>query len=78
MPQTLIFIYFIFATRCHRPLILKYKRFKPLGWKYLGISIFEKKKFFFLKNKRVFSYSNLTNVSWTLKVLDLLLFNETH
>ena len=42
MPQTLIFIYYIFATRCRRPLILKYKRFKPSGWKDIGISMLEK------------------------------------
>ena len=37
MPQTLIFNYYIFATRCSRPLILKYKRFEPSGWKDNGI-----------------------------------------
>ena len=42
MPQTLIFVYYIFATRCRRPLILKYQRFKPSGWKDIGISIFDK------------------------------------
>ena len=39
MPQTLIFI---FATQCRRPLVLKYQRFKPLGWKDIGISMLEK------------------------------------
>jgi len=42
MPQTLIFIYYVFATRCRRPLILKYQRFKPSGWKDIGISILDK------------------------------------
>ena len=41
MPQTLIFNYYIFATRCRRPLILKYQRFKPSGLKDIGISIFD-------------------------------------
>ena len=42
LPQTLIFIYYIFAIRCRRPVILKYHRLKPSGWKYIGISIFDK------------------------------------
>ena len=43
MPKTLIFILYIFATRCRRLLILKNTRFKPSGWKDTGISKFEKK-----------------------------------
>jgi len=85
IPQTLVFIYYIFATRCLRPLILKYERFKPSGWKDIGISIFKNKLSLFLKCKQVFfvtcyfiKNSNLINVSWTLKVFDLPLFNETH
>jgi len=39
MPQTLIFT---FATQCRRPLVLKYQRFKPLGWKDIGISMLDK------------------------------------
>ena len=42
MPQTQIFIYYIFATRCRRALILKYQKFKPSGWKDIGICIFDK------------------------------------
>ena len=49
MPKTLIFIQYIFATRCRRPLILKYTRFKPSGWKDIGISKFEKKTLFHSK-----------------------------
>ena len=54
MPQTLIFICYIFAALCLRPLILKYTRFKPSGWKDIGFSIFEKKISSSLKCKRVF------------------------
>ena len=43
MPQTLIFIYYTFATQCCRPLILKYTKFRTSGWKDIGISQFEKK-----------------------------------
>ena len=42
MPQTLIFIYYTFTTRFRRQLIWKYTRFKPSGWKDIGISIFDK------------------------------------
>jgi len=72
MPQTLIFIYHIFATRCRRPLILKYQRFNQSGRKDRGISIFKQKLSSFLKCKRVFfcniansENSNLIIVSWT-------------
>ena len=43
MPQTLVFIYYTFTTRFRRQLIWKYTRFKPSGWKDIGISIFDKK-----------------------------------
>ena len=40
MLQTLICNQYILATQRRRPLIIKYQRFKPLGWKEIGIRIF--------------------------------------
>ena len=42
MVQTLIIIFYSFATRRRGSIILKYQRFKPSGWKDIAISFFEK------------------------------------
>jgi len=43
MAQTLIIIFYSFATRRRcGSIILKYQRFKPSGWKDIAISLFEK------------------------------------
>ena len=42
MPKNFIFDYYIFATRCRRPLIFLQQRFKLSGCKDKGIRIFDK------------------------------------